>query len=188
MVQRINLVAGPGERVWTEADRLATTINVALAKGAEKGLTRAIAATEAVRQWLESNGTIVRGSLVESGTALGIKKEGGRSKSGNGQGATTDGDIEMEVDLDATAGGKGKGKEKEKDDHMMHLVKHGSTLEMVLDCRLALFVFDKILKPKHAKAMATERGASFTAHVWLSIRTLFKVSARVMVSASVIRY
>jgi hypothetical protein len=176
MVQRINLVAGPGERVWTEANRLATTINVALAKGAERGLTRAMAATEAVRQWLEAHGTVVRGSLAQSGTPLAVKKELSRSKGGNGQTAVDAGeDVEMEVDVEGTIASKGKGN-KEKDDHMVHLVKHGSTLEMVLDCRLALFVFDKILKPKHAKAMATERGASFTAHIWLSIRTLFKVS------------
>jgi hypothetical protein len=108
--------------------------------------------------------------LADSGTSQAVKKEGGHTKGGNGQASTINADgEEMEVDLDAVASGKGKGREKEKEDHMSHLVKHGSTLEMVLDCCLALFIFNKILKQRHAKALAMERGALFTAHVWLSI-------------------
>ncbi|KAB5587786.1 Kinase D-interacting substrate protein [Ceratobasidium theobromae] len=133
------------------------------AREGENHLTRDLVATEAVRKWLEDHGTIIKGSTMDNSTAPAKKEDG-------------DGDVEMEVDLDATTSGGGKGKGKEKDDHMSYLVRHGSTLEMVLDCRLCLFAFDKILKPKHTKAMASERGASFTAHVWLSIKTLFKIT------------
>ncbi|KAF8600806.1 hypothetical protein BDV93DRAFT_546238 [Ceratobasidium sp. AG-I] len=160
-VKRINLVAGAGEHIWNESERLKNIIDVEMATG--RSLEDA--ATDAVRSWLELQGKWVKGPMEGTGGKPKGKKAVKKEDNDEGGGTT------------AQATAKTTSTKKKKDeDHMMEFIKHPSTFTLAQDCRLALATFDKIVTASHAKAMATERGASFAAHVWIAIRLLFKIA------------
>lgn len=80
---------------------------------------------------------------------------------------------------DPTGGGvapRTGGEVKGGEDSTTSLLKNADTIEMMIECRWALDVFSEMLGASHCKAMSQDTGASFTAHSWLSIRTLLKVS------------
>lgn len=164
-VRQISLAPGRGERLWTEASRLNAIINVAVAKGSQGGLLREDVVTAAAKQWLiEQSGGSSLGQLSEGSEINGQDKSASKGK------------ARKSMAKEPPQSTSGVSRPKRRVDFMYSFIRHGSTIEMALSCRWALFVFDKILNSSHVKSMITERGASLTAHVWLSIRTLLKVS------------
>lgn len=132
-------------------------MTVKMTKAMESG--RATSREEGIniaqRSWREELGKQMTVGEAED-TAAAAKKESAKTTKGRGH---LKGDMVGE-------------------DGVSRLFTEPTTLEMVFDCRAALWAFGNTLTKPNASNMLKPSGAPLAAHYWLALRNLIKVSAK----------
>lgn len=133
--------------------------------------------------WLAEHLTIKMAKAMESGEAstreqaINIAHGAWRQELGKGMKVGEEEDTPTPAPTPTTTG-KGRGHLKGDlvgEDGVSRLFTEPTTMEMVFDCRAALWAFGNTLTKTNATNMLKPSGAPLAAHFWLALRTLIKV-------------
>ncbi|KAG8736151.1 hypothetical protein FRC10_009648 [Ceratobasidium sp. 414] len=147
---RQSMAAARGEQLWSLSER----IEGAMGKYKAKGDSREEAMNRAMEDVRAGRGKI----LGDGGSDEKPQKGKGKGRGGKGKKG------------DSTTQPQG-----EADDTIDNLLKRSTTVEMILDTRVALWVYTNKVGAGTAAAMVQDTGASLTAHFWLGVRCLIRI-------------